>query len=195
MATDPSEWLRSLPWAHVALALSAGLNLVLLLALFSRRAINGIIVNLYSTWRDRREGRRQILRELYAKMDMVNHDYLFALVTASMVHSATSDSHRQVLLDQERAIAPRLEAVQRYLAEHELDLPQDLRQLAERLRAEMILPAAQGTDDVTLMLRHSEAVTRVTRAIKTAVSGHIHGRPWPGVRVRMTRPDGQVPKS
>jgi hypothetical protein len=172
-----------------------GLNLVLLLALFSRKALNGIIVNLYSTWRDRREARRHILRELYAKMDTVNHDYLFALVTASMVHSAVSDSHRRVLLDQERAIAPRLEAVQNFLADHELDLPQDLRQLAERLRAEMILPAAQGTDDVTVMLRHSEAVTRVTRAMKTAVSGHMHGSPWPRVRARMTRPDGQLPKS
>jgi len=55
---------------------------------------------------------RQILRELYVKMDMVNHDYLFALVTASMVHSAVSDSHRRVLLDQEHANAPRLEAGQ-----------------------------------------------------------------------------------
>jgi hypothetical protein len=192
MATDPSEWLRSLPWTHVALALSAGLNLVLLLALFSRRAINGILVNLYSTWRDRTEGRRHILRELYAKMDTVNHDYLFALVTASMVHGALTDSHRQVLLDQQHAIAPRLEAAQSFLAEHELELPQDLRHLAERLRAEMILPATQGTTDVSVMLRHSEAVTRVTRAIKTAVSRHMHGSLWP--RIRMIRRDGQIPK-
>ena len=195
MATDPSEWLRSLPWSHIALVLSVGLNLVLLLALVSRRAVNGIIVSLYSTWRDRREGRRHVLRELYAKMDAVNHDYLFALVTASMVHNSVSDSHRRMLLDQERAIAPRLEAVQKFLADHELDLPRDLRQLTERLRAEMILPAAQGTDDVTLILRHSDAVTRVTRAIKAAVSGHMHGSPWPRVRARMARSEGRLPRS
>lgn len=192
MAIDPSEWLRSLPWVYVALVLSAGLNVILLVALLFRRAVNGIIVGLYTTWRDRQEGRRQVLRELYAKMDAVNHDYLLVLVIAGMVHSANTITERQMLLDQERAITPRLEAVRAFLTEHELDLPQEVRQLVGRLRVEMILPAVEGSIDVSAMLRHSEAVTRVTRAIKGAVSGHMHGGPWP--RMRRARRDGLHPK-
>jgi hypothetical protein len=192
MVTDPSEWLHSLPWAYVALVFSAGLNLILLVALLFRRAINGILVSLYTTWRDRTEGRRQVLRELYARMDIVNHDYLLVLVIDGMVHRADTDLQRQVLLDQQRTIAPRLEAMQAFLAEHELDLPPDVRQLVERLRAEMTLPGVQGTGDVNAMLRHSETVTRLTRAIKGAVSGHMHGGPWP--RMRLSRRDRQVSK-
>jgi hypothetical protein len=71
MVDDPSAWFRSLPRTHIALVLNAGLNLGLLLALPFRRAINGIIVSVYRGWCERQHERRQILRELYAKMDTV----------------------------------------------------------------------------------------------------------------------------
>lgn len=182
MVDDPSEWLRSLPWTHIALVVSAGLNLCLLVALPFRRAINGIIVNLYRRWCERQDGRLRILRELYAKMDTVNHDYLFALVAAEMAQRAAADPQRQLLLDQQHAITPRLEAVQTFLVQHELDLPRDVRQLVEKLRLEMILPAGQATADTSAILRHSEAVTRLTRAVKGAVTSHLHGGAWPGMR-------------
>src|SRR5260370_40083307 len=90
MENNPSEWLRSLPWTHIALGLSAGLNLALLIVLPFRRAINGIIVNVYRRWGERQDERQQILRELYAKMDTVSHDYLFALVAAEMAQGAAA---------------------------------------------------------------------------------------------------------
>ena len=183
MATDASEWLRSLPWTHVALAISAGLNVVLLMAFLFRRAINGIVVNLYRTWRDRMEGERHVLRELYAKMDTLNRDYLFTLVTAGMIHHAATDARRQILIEQQSALSPQLDATGAFLTAHELDFPRDVRQLVERLRMELILPSVQSTDDVSAILRHSEAVTRVTRAIKAAVSDHMHGASWPGMRL------------
>ena len=192
MTIDPSDWLRSLPWSHIALTLSVGLNLVLLVIFLFRRAVNGIILNLYRTWCDHAEGRRHVLRDLYTKMDMLNHDYLFLLVTASMAHNATSDQQRQIILHQHQDIFPRLETTRTFLAQHELDLPQDVRQLVERLRIEMILPPVQSMDDASAILRHSEAVTRITRAIKTAVSGHVRGGPWP--RMRIHRREGHASK-
>lgn len=182
MVDDPSVWLRSLPWTHIALALSAGLNLVLLIALPFRRAINGIIVNVYRRWCDRQDGRQQILRDLYAKMDTVNHDYLFALVATGMAHSAGVGPQRQLLLDQQHVLTPKLEAVQTFLARHELDLPRDVRQLVEKLRMEMIVPSGETAGDTNAIFRHSESVTRLTRAVKGAVTRHLHGHLWPGMR-------------
>ncbi len=182
MVDDPSAWLRSLPWTHIALVLSAGLNLALLIALPFRRAINGIIVNVYRRWGEREDERRQILRELHAKMDPASHDYLFAVVAAEMAHGAAGGPQRQALLDQQQAITPRLEAVQAFLAEHELDFPADVRQIVEKLRTEMILPAGQTGADTGAILRHSEAVTRLTRAVKAAVTRHLQGGAWPGMR-------------
>jgi len=182
MVDDPSAWLMSLPWTHIALVLSAGLNLALLIALPFRRAINGIIVNVYRRWGEREDERRQILRDLYAKMDTVSHDYLFALVAAEMAHGVAAGPQRQLLLDQQNAMTPRLQAVQTFLAQHELDLPRDVRQIVERLRMEILLPAGQTNADASAILRHSEAVTRLTRAVKGAVTRHIHRGAWPGMR-------------
>lgn len=182
MVDDPSAWLRSLPWTHIALVLSAGLNLGLLLALPFRRAINGIIVNVYRGWCERQDERRQILRELYAKMDTVNHDYLFVIVAAEMAHGAAAGPQRQALLDQQHAMTPKLEAVQTFLAQHELDFPRDVRQIVEKLRMELILPAGQTIADKSAILRHSEAVTRLTRAVKGTVTRHIDRGAWSGMR-------------
>ena len=182
MVDDPSAWLRSLPWTHIALVLSVGLNVALLIALPFRRAVNGIIVNVYRRWSERQDERRQILRELYEKMDTVSHDYLFALVAAEMAHGAAAGPQRQVLLDQQHALTPKLEAVQTFLAQHELDLPRDVRQIVEKLRMEMIVPAGQTNADPSAILRHSEAVTRLTRAVKGAVTSHIQRGAWPGMR-------------
>jgi len=182
MVDDPSAWLMSLPWTHIALVLSAGLNLALLIALPFRRAINGIIVNVYRRWAEREDERRQILRDLYAKMDTVSHDYLFALVAAEMAHDVAAGPQRQLLLDHQNAMTPRLQAVQTFLAQHELDLPRDVRQIVERLRMEILLPASQTNVDASAILRHSEAVARLTRAVKGAVTRHIHRGAWPGTR-------------
>jgi hypothetical protein len=181
MVDDPSAWLRSLPWTHIALVLSVGLNVALLIALPFRRAVNGIIVNVYRRWSERQDERRQILRELYEKMDTVSHDYLFALVAAEMANGAAAGPRREVLLDQQHAMTPRLEAVHAFLARHELDLPRDVRQIVEKLRMEMILPAGQAAADASVMLRHSEALTR---AVRSAVTGHLQRGAWPGIRFR-----------
>ncbi len=189
MVTDPTDWLRSLPWSHIALVLSVALNLCLLIALPFRRAINGMIANIYRAWCERQDRRSQILRELYTKMDAVNHDYLFAIVAAEMSRGAAAGPERQLLLDRQHALIPRLEAVQTFLAEHELDLPTDVRHLVEKLRTEMILPAGQSTADAGAILRHSEAVTRLTRAVKGAITRHVHAGPWSGLRLgRRTAP-------
>jgi hypothetical protein len=189
MAIDPTEWLRSLPWSHIALVLSVALNLCLLIALPFRRAINRIIANVYRAWCERQDRRSQILRELYLKMDAVNHDYLFAIVVAELSHGAAAGPERQSLLDRQHALLPRLEAVQAFLAQHELDLPTDVRQLVEKLRMEMILPAGQSAADSGAILRHSEAVTRLTRAVKGAITRHVHAGPWSGLRLgRRTAP-------
>jgi hypothetical protein len=170
-----------------------GLNLLLLLAFVFRRAINGILVNLYSVWRTRTEEQRHVLRELYEKMDVLNHDYLFMLVTSGMIHSAQTDAQRQILLDQQHAISPRLGATRTFLADHELEFPREVRQLVEKLRMELVLPSVQAADDVSAILRHSEVLTRVTRAIKTAVSECMRGSPW--LRMRMIRRrDGHASK-
>ena len=81
-------------------------------------------------------------------------------------------------------MTPKLEAVQTFLAQHELDLPGDARQIVEKLRMELIVPAGQTTADTSAILRHSEAVTRLTRAVKGAVTGHIHRSAWPAMRFR-----------
>jgi hypothetical protein len=47
---------------------------------------------------------------------------------------------------------------------------------------EMIVPAGQTKADPSAILRHSETVIRLTRAVKGAVTSHIHGGAWPGTR-------------
>ena len=160
------------PWVSL-LTLSLALNLLLLIVLFFRSALNKIVENAYSEWRTRMATRRQLLTDVYAQVDAIGRDHFLVLATTGMIWNAHTDEERGTFMAKLEEMTPRVAEAQSFLTRHELELPHEIRALVDQLRSRMMLPSIEAAGNARSIAESSSAVNRLVQDIQTAISRQL----------------------
>ena len=143
-------------WELIVLA-SGILNLLLVVLLFFKSALNKMLFDWYQERRKRKDKGREILLELNERMSSYPTDYLLVLVNIGVGVSA----HSPVRVRAGGAV----ESTNAFLSRHEPVLPKAVRDLVPELRKAIVLPASAVTDGLS-----KEDFLRVTGTVGAVAS-------------------------
>jgi hypothetical protein len=153
------------------LAASLVANAVLVTLFFLKTALNEILTQRYKRGRERKEAERRILLELNARMSTYHRDYFMLLVNLGLKHSATTPDDQALADASMKEAGEALQATNGFCDQHELEVPDSIREMMSQLRRAIVIPTAALGRVLSReeLLARSEAVQAVTDRMRTEV--------------------------
>jgi hypothetical protein len=155
--------------------LSVALNIVLVLALLFKSALNAIVVDWYTRRQQRREGRRTMLLDLHEHMGLFDAHYM--VITGMSLLNAAADDLDLDRAGDVRAASARLDemfsgpfqADLDFVNRHELEMPARIRDHIVRLREAMRVADVDAMTDPADVERRTSAVKNAVQDIRTEI--------------------------
>lgn len=159
-----SEW-----WITIALVGSGMLNVILLLLLFLKLALNEIVTHWFKWWRARKEEKRRILLELNERMHTFDTNYFMSNMWMLTQHNAASPADKAAAAARVAEFGAKTGDTLQFFARHDLEFPAVIRTLIGDLRNAMVAKDIDLVFDGKEILSRTTAVTRTVNRIRRQV--------------------------